>query len=95
MRRDGALEQDGGDPVPLLVVADVEPRAEHAHVESAGRHHEGSMLVVRDLEVGLALHRHAALAREEGATYSTRLLELSHTFVPSGSTTCERSPSCV
>jgi len=30
---------------------------------------------------------------KKGATYSTLLDELSHTFVPSGSTTCDRSPS--
>ena len=63
---DGAFEQDGGDTMLVVVVADVETRAEDFDVQAVGRHDERRPAVVLDLEIGFTLHLHAALARKEG-----------------------------
>ena len=62
---DGAFEQDGGDTVLVVVVADVETCAEDFDVQAVGRHDERRPAVVLDLEIGFTLHLHAALARKE------------------------------
>ena len=49
----------------VVVVADVEAGAEHLDVESVGRDDEGRLSVVLHLEIGFAVHLHAAFARKE------------------------------
>jgi len=64
---DGAFEQDGGDTMLVVVVADVETRAEDFDVQAVGRHDERRPAVVLDLDrVTTSVHEGAVKAYASG-----------------------------